>query len=37
MYEGVKRLGLDILLVVLAGVLVVLLKQALVHRRAPMV
>lgn len=37
MYEGVMRLGLDILLVVLAGVLVVLLKQALFHRRAPIV
>ena len=37
MYEGVMRLGLDILLVILAGVLFVLLKQALVHRRAPMV
>ena len=35
--EGLGRFGLDILLIVAGGVLVVLLKQAFVHRRAPMV
>ena len=37
MVEGVKRFGLDVLLIVVGGVPIVLLKQALVHRRAPMV
>ena len=36
-YQGVERLGLDVLFIVVAGVLIVLLKQAMVHRRAPMV
>lgn len=37
MYEGAERLVLDVLLIVAGGVLVVGLKQALVHRRKPMV
>jgi hypothetical protein len=37
MLEGVKRFGLDIVLIVVGGVPIVLLKQALVHRRAPMI
>lgn len=37
MYQGAERLGFDILLVVAGGVLVVSIKQALVHRREPMV
>lgn len=37
MLEGGKRFGMDILLIVAEGVPIVLLKQALVHRRAPMV
>lgn len=37
MLEGAKRFGLDILLIVLGGLPIVLLKQAFVHRRAPMV
>lgn len=37
MYEGAQRLVLDALLVVVAGVIVVASKQAVVHRRAPMV
>jgi hypothetical protein len=37
MLEGAKRFGLDILLIVVGGVPIVLVKQALVHRRAPMV
>jgi hypothetical protein len=37
MLEGAKRFGLDVLLIVLGGVPIVLAKQALVHRRAPMV
>ena len=37
MYEGAERLVLDVLLIVAGGVIVVSLKQALVHRRAPMV
>jgi hypothetical protein len=37
MLEGAKRFGLDILLIVAGGVPIVLLKQALVHRRAPMI
>ena len=37
MLEGAKRFGLDVLLIVAAGVPIVLLKQVLVHRRKPMV
>ena len=37
MFEGAKRLGLDILLIVVGGIPIVVLKQALVHRRAPMI
>jgi hypothetical protein len=37
MLEGAKRFVLDIVLIVAGGVPIVLLKQALVHRRAPMV
>ena len=37
MLEGAKRFGLDILLIVVGGVPIVVLKQALVHRRAPMI
>ena len=37
MYKAVARLGLDVLLIVAGGVLVVLLKQSFFHRRAPMV
>ncbi len=37
MVEGAKRFGLDILLIVVGGVPIVLLKQAFVHRRTPMV
>jgi uncharacterized membrane protein len=37
MYEGVERLGLDVLLIIVEGVLVVLLKQTIFHRRTPMV
>jgi uncharacterized membrane protein len=37
MYEGLERFGLDVLLIVVGGVLVVLLKQTLFHRRAPIV
>ena len=37
MLEGAERFGLDILLIVAGGVPIVLLKQALVHRRAPMI
>jgi hypothetical protein len=37
MYEGAERFALDVLLIVAGGGIVVLLKQALVHRRAPMV
>jgi hypothetical protein len=37
MYEAAVRLVLDVLLIVAGGVIIVLLKQALVHRRAPMV
>jgi hypothetical protein len=36
-YRGVGRLGLDVLLIIVGGVLVVALKQAVFHRRAPMV
>jgi hypothetical protein len=36
-YQGVERLGLDVLLVVAGGLLVVLLKQAIMHRRKAMV
>jgi hypothetical protein len=34
MLEGAKRFGLDILLIVVGGVPIVLLKQALVHSGA---
>ena len=37
MLEGAKRFGLDVVLIVAGGVPIVLLKQALVHRRTPMV
>ena len=37
MYQGAERLGLDVLLVVPGGTLVVVLKQAIVYRRKPMV
>ena len=37
MYEGLERFGLDVLLIVAGGVLVVLLKQTIFHRRAPIV
>jgi hypothetical protein len=37
MLEGAKRFGLDIVLIVAGGVPIVLLKQAFVHRRAPMI
>jgi hypothetical protein len=36
-YEEVERLVLDSLLIAVGGAIVVLLKQALFHRRAPMV
>ena len=36
-FAGAGRLGLDILFIVVGGVIVVLLKQTLFHRRAPMV
>lgn len=36
-YGGAVRLGLDILFIVGGGIVVVLLKQVLFHRRAPMV
>ncbi len=37
MYEGLERFGLDVLLIVVGGVLVVLLKQTIFHRRVPIV
>jgi hypothetical protein len=37
MLEGAKRFGLDVLLIAVGGAPVVLLKQAIVHRRAPMI
>src|SRR5215212_7131980 len=37
MFEGAKRLGLDVLLIVVGGIPIVVLKQAFVHRRAPMI
>lgn len=37
MYEGAERFVLDVLLIVAGGLIVVLLKQAFVHRRAPIV
>ena len=37
MLEGAKRFGLDLLLIIAGGVPIVVLKQALVHRRAPMI
>ena len=36
-YEGLERFGLDVLLIVVGGLLVVLLKQTVFHRRAPIV
>ena len=36
-FAGAGRLGLDILFIVVGGVIVVLLKQTLFHRRASMV
>jgi hypothetical protein len=35
--QGLGRVGLDVLLIVVGGVIVVLLKQAIVHRRVPVV
>jgi hypothetical protein len=37
MYEGLERFSLDVLLIVVGGLLVVLLKQTVFHRRAPIV
>jgi len=37
MYQGAERLGVDILLIIAVGTLIVLLKQLLVHRRRPMI
>ena len=37
MYEGLERFGLNVLLIVVGGLLVVLLKQTVFHRRAPIV
>ena len=37
MLGAVQRFGIDVVLIVAAGVPIVLLKQAIVHRRAPMV
>ena len=37
MLEGAKRFGLDILLIVAAGLPIVLLKQAFTHQRKPIV
>ncbi|MDQ3797256.1 MAG: DUF389 domain-containing protein [Pseudomonadota bacterium] len=37
MYQGAQRVGLDVLLIIPLGIFVVLLKQAIVHRREPMV
>jgi hypothetical protein len=37
MFEGAKRFGLDTLLIVVGGIPIVVLKQAFVHRRAPMI
>jgi len=37
MYEGLERFGLDVLLLVVGGLLVVLLKQTVFPRRAPIV
>jgi len=36
-YGGLGRVGLDVLFIVVGGGLVVLLKQALFHRRSPIV
>ena len=36
-YQGLERFALDVILIVFWGTLVVALKQALVHRRKPMV
>jgi hypothetical protein len=37
MLEGAKRFGLDVLLIVAGDVPIVVLKQAFVHWRAPMI
>ena len=37
MYEGLERFSPDVLLIVVGGLLVVLLKQTVFHRRAPIV
>ncbi|MEJ7709203.1 MAG: DUF389 domain-containing protein [Pyrinomonadaceae bacterium] len=36
-FEGIERLGLDVLFIIIAGVLVFLVKQITVHRRQPIV
>jgi hypothetical protein len=36
-YEGLERFGLDVLLIIVAGLIVVSLKQVFFHRRAPIV
>ena len=36
-YQGLERFLLDALLITVGGAIVVLLKQLIVHRRAPMV
>jgi hypothetical protein len=35
-YQGAERFFLDVLLIIAGGANVVLLKQTIVHRRAPM-
>jgi hypothetical protein len=35
--KGAERFGLDVVLIIMGGVPIVLLKQALAHRRAPVV
>ncbi len=35
--EGIERLGLDVLFIIIAGLLVFFIKQILVHRRQPIV
>jgi uncharacterized membrane protein len=37
MFEGLERLSLDVLLIVMGGIIVMVLKQIIFHRRAPMV
>ncbi|MCA1628117.1 MAG: hypothetical protein LC742_09160 [Acidobacteria bacterium] len=36
-YEGLERLMLDVLLIVVLGAIVFAIKQVFVHRRSPMV